>query len=101
MFTGILDQVIFPPPPPKMSLANGMRNGRGELQICLTIYFPMIRPIKLESSQILSFLKSRFLLEFDLRMELADGKNTELGEKGNFELISILSGWIYSVSLRI
>lgn len=64
-----------------MSLANGMRNGSGELQICLTIYFPMIRPIKLESSQILSFLKSRLLLEFELRMELADGKNTELGGK--------------------
>lgn len=70
-----------------MSLANGMRNGSGELQICLTIYFPMIRPIKLESSQILSFLKSRLLLEFELRMELADGKNTELG--GKKELLSL------------
>ena len=66
-----------------MSLANGMRNGRGGLQICITIYFP-IRARKLESSQILSFLKARLLLEFDLRMELADGKNTELGEKRNF-----------------
>lgn len=85
-----------------MSLANGMRNGSGELKICLTIYFPMIRPIKLESSQILSFLKSRLLLEFELRMELADGKNTRTrGKKGTFELISILSGWVYSVSLRI
>lgn len=101
MFTGIFDQVIFFFSPLKMSLANGMRNGRGELQICLTIYFPMIRPRKLESSKILSFLKSRFLLEFDFRMELADGGHTELGGKGTFELISILSGWIYSVSLRI
>lgn len=50
------------------------------MQIFYLTFTPqMLRPRKLESSQIATFLKPGLLLEFDLRTELGLG-NTELGK---------------------
>lgn len=53
----------------------------------LTFIPQMVRPRKLELSQISTFLKSGLLLEFDLRTELGLG-NTELG-KNSRELLHL------------